>query len=123
MEDMEANGPVYVAPIKQESVIPILRAESSEWLWIMLPNGDRMVGFFPHEEGAEYLHAEDSHELDENLKKVNGVELYGCDACDRLVTEDEITHSLGIDNGQGDTSQCDECMKEAFVQGMRMRGH
>lgn len=35
---------------------------------------------------------------------------YACDACDRLVTEDEIHHSLGIDNGIGDTSQCTSCI-------------
>lgn len=112
---MEEEGPVFIAPVKAENVIPILRAESSEWYWILLPNGDRMVGFFPQEEGAEYFHAEG----DLKLEKVNNVDLYGCDACDRLVTEDEIHHSLGIDNGQGDTSQCSNCIDEAMRNAAR----
>lgn len=114
MEDLENSGPVYIAPVKHENIIPILTADSSEWFWILLPNGDRMVGFYPLEEGAEYFHAEDHRKLESEYRHVNEIELYGCDACDRLVPEDEIHHSLGVNNGQGDTSQCSACINSAM---------
>lgn len=117
MEDREHSGPVYVAPIKQENLVSIITADSSEWYWILLPDGSRMVGFFPYEEGSEYWHDENHPSLE--WQHINNIDLYSCDACDRMVPEDEIHHSLGINNGQGDTSQCDDCLEEATRNAMR----
>lgn len=124
MDDWEKSGPVYVVPIKPANIIPILRADADhEWLWILLPNGDRIVGFFPYEEGAEYFHDEDHRQLnrDDKYRLVNEVDLFGCDVCDRNVPADMIVHSLGVDNGQGDTSQCQGCIDKAQRDYLRGR--
>lgn len=105
-------GPVHTIPIQPDLVLGVLVEEASELMWVMLPNGSRMVGFYPRADGAEYLHSQ--KDLDTGNEVVNTVDVGGCDACDKVVPLDELHSSLGVDNGIGDTTQCHECRSQPY---------